>query len=360
MRSSKRSVTDRPRWKLSARARRELEVQANVQFRSIVRRAAHRMDVALVDQLRLECELHGVQLIGPRLQYRAHDPNRGRYYVVSSAPYPGRKRKMFRYVSGPLPALKIQELEDARIARELQDEGLRPVHLGMAVRTCSSSLLTSLMFIVAQHMPLGHNAFMRALGLDVSARTRGASRVTTAPRPLRRLNPVGGQHIRVRVQSPPRTRSASIEIVGQRRARSPSIEIVDAPPVVVVDLTQEPLFLRVKFYDTDGAAPKELLLEQSFPGAPYRLSEYAPQFNSIDVKLSDSAMLLMGSQFGPSWRGATIGDLGFPPTARRVVIARRLLHSSLGDNVARLHDSVHHAEGWGYKGLVLTAPIEID
>ncbi|VDB94339.1 unnamed protein product [Peniophora sp. CBMAI 1063] len=331
MSARNRSTRNTTQWKLSARARSELVQKANADFRSIVRRAAKPMNLDLIDRLREECDLNGVELIGPILQYRANDPNRGRYFVVSSAPYPGHTRKLFRYVSNPLAARKTQELEDARIARELQDEGLRPISLGIG------------------NIPLGNAAFMRALGLDRRARSRGTiapSGRSTVPR---------GRRYRKRAEVAPPSDTRSL-----RRARSPSIEILQAPPRVVLDLTGEPRALRVLFYDIGHAAPQELLLEEAFPGSSYRFSKYASQWNSIEVKLSDSVLLLTGTPTAQEWHGCTVGDLAFPPSARRIILARRSLHTSLADNLGRLHNSVQSKAAWAYGGQILPVPIEID
>ncbi|KZV64555.1 hypothetical protein PENSPDRAFT_690646 [Peniophora sp. CONT] len=334
-----------PHPKLSARARQELESQANAHFRSVVRRRANRIKLGLIAQLRAQCARMGVELIGPRLQYRADDPNRGRYYVVSSAPFPGHRRKMFRYVSDPISALALQELEDARIARELQDEGLRPIRLGIS------------------RIPLGNASFLLGLGLDARHIPRSLVRSTVAPRHRTTMR----ENLRGRTRSqaptaPPVSRVRPARADSSRRERSPSIEIIDAVvPAPHIDLTSEPSFLKVLYYPALRAAPVELLLEQSFPGAPYRFAAYASQWNAIETKLTDPVMLLIRAEHASTpWHVGTLGDFSFPPCTRRVIVARRTFQLDIVDNIEQLHPSLHYRHSWAYGGSVLTFPIVIE
>lgn len=51
---------------------------------------------------------------------------------------------------------------------------------------------------------------------------------------------------------------------------------------------------------------------------------YAPQWNAIEAKLSDSVMLLTDvGERGCTWYHTTLGDLALPSSARRVVLLRR-------------------------------------
>ncbi|VDB87208.1 unnamed protein product [Peniophora sp. CBMAI 1063] len=329
--------------KLSARARNELETKANTEFRSVVRRRAHRIKLWLVAAIRQQCEHAGVELIGPRLQYRADDPNRGRYYVTS-VPLPGSTRKMFRYVSDPLSPRRLMELEDWRVAREYQDEGLRPIRLGLS------------------NVPLGTTSFLRSLGLEkYSTRSRRRPGIPHVPETIRRTGartsaptratPSRGRASQARTL--PSRRSASIEVIGHRRARSPSLEVIDAPPrTPVVDLTLTPRSLRVVYYASLSAQPQRLDLEQAFRGAVYDLKSYAPQWNGVEMKLSDTVKMLVSTPGNSkTWYRSQLGALVLSSSTRRIVLAASNMSSSDLDDISDLYPT------WAYTGHI---PIEIN
>ncbi|KZV65962.1 hypothetical protein PENSPDRAFT_689393 [Peniophora sp. CONT] len=276
----------------NASTRAALESAAKKAFRAKVRRQAGDIDLGAVQEHRDYCEQFGVELAGPKLQYVPNNPDRGRYYVVSHQPLPGSTRKYFRYVSPPLSRTVLRILEDWRIARELQDEGRRPLNLGIDFR------------------PLGTAAFLRTLGL--------------APRgPVRRL------------ASPP---------AALMREPSPEddIVIVDKPlinPTVrlastnVIDLTQPGHTLRVYYYYENDEAPLILELRAPFPNAAIR----------IEVQI-----LTFSDPWNRTWHSATLGRFILPSYTRGIVLARK--------GVVVHHGSFRKHHIWAFKGAVPPSP----
>ncbi|KZV65003.1 hypothetical protein PENSPDRAFT_690267 [Peniophora sp. CONT] len=247
-----------------------LRAEALADFRLEVEHLALPVDWERVRYRRGRCKRFGHKLGRPEIQYKKQSGDRGRWFIVCRHDHTGDIQgggSLFEFVSEPLPAADLLFLRDVKAA---SDAAIKDV---LASRRRSISIRTR------------RNS---AAASTYNTRSTYMSAVPLAPRQARQLG---------------------------SRPRSPSVEVLAAPPILTFDIY---VFHKKKLSPFKVQIPIDC---QTFM---VRLGRYDRIWEAAGVKLADTIQLLVFSDLdgaSPFWASGRVCDVSVPASCGPLVVA---------------------------------------
>ncbi|KZV61398.1 hypothetical protein PENSPDRAFT_658921 [Peniophora sp. CONT] len=245
-----------------------LRAEALADFRCEVEAVSRPIDWELVDYRRARCKRFNHKLGRPDIQYKKQSRDRGRWFIVCRHDHPGDIQgggSLFEFVSEALPKEDLAYLRDIKSA---SDAAVQDVLTSRRRSTRKRSV--------------------SAAASTYNPRSTYRSSVPLAPRQARQLS---------------------------ARPRSPSIEVLDPPPVPTFD---------VYIFYKKNLPPFKAQVAMNCQTLIVRLGRSDRIWESLGVKLADSAQVLVYSDLdgaSPFWASGRVCDLSVLASCGSLVVA---------------------------------------